>query len=193
MAEVSGSAWINGKRMPASEATISIFDSGFMCGVSVFNTLACWQGGIFKLGAHLCRFERSAHAVMIPLFVSCDELADVVVETTRRSGLRDAYVQVIATRGRRVSPSAWSDEPTLIVYAVPYVWIVPREKVKTGISVVIPSIRNQPSTVLDPKIKRFWTQFRPGASLPRSVVSGFADRRARRRQVRQEGHGVPDM
>ena len=155
MAAISGTAWINGEFMPASEATVSIFDNGFMGGVSVFDTLACWHGKIFKLERHLSRFERSAHAAMIPLFVCGDELASIVVETTRHSGLEDAYVQVIATRGRRASPSAWSDEPTLIVYAVPYVWIVPREKVETGISVIIPSIRNQPSTVLEPKIKNF--------------------------------------
>src|SRR5215213_7498706 len=155
MAAISGTAWINGEFMPASEAKVSIFDSGFMGGVSVFDTLACWHGKIFKLESHLSRFEHSAHAAMISLFVCGDELASIVVETTRHSGLEDAYVQVIATRGRRASPSAWSDEPTMIVYAVPYVWIVPREKVETGISVIIPSIRNQPSTVLDPKIKNF--------------------------------------
>jgi branched-chain amino acid aminotransferase len=155
MAAAGGMAWINGEFVPAGEAKVSIFDSGFIGGVAIFDTLACWQGGIFKLATHLARFERSAHAAMIPLLVSGVDLAGLVIETTRRSGLQDAYVQVIATRGRRPSPSAWSNEPTLIVYAVPYVWIVPHEKVETGISVIIPSVRNWPATVVDPKIKNF--------------------------------------
>jgi branched-chain amino acid aminotransferase len=152
---ISGMAWINGEFVAAEEAKISIFDSGFIGGVAIFDTLACWRGSIFKLATHLARFERSAHAAMIPLRVSGLELANLLVEVTRRSGLQDSYVQVLATRGRRPSPSAWSDEQTLIVYAIPYVWIVPQEKVATGISVIVPATRNWSPTVVDPKIKNF--------------------------------------
>jgi branched-chain amino acid aminotransferase len=66
MAAAGGMAWINGEFVPAGEAKVSIFDSGFIGGVAIFDTLACWQGGIFKLATHLARFERSAHAAMIP-------------------------------------------------------------------------------------------------------------------------------
>lgn len=152
---IGGAAWINGEHMAADEAKISIFDSGFIGGVAIFDTLACWHGGIFKLHTHIARFERSAHAAMIPLLHSGQDLADLVCDVTRRSGLRDAYVQVLATRGRRPSPSAWSNEPTLIVYAVPYVWIAPKEKIATGISVMIPSTRNWSPAVVDPKVKNF--------------------------------------
>lgn len=155
MAVLSGAAWINGDFVDASEAKVSIFDSGFIGGVAIFDTLGCWQGNIFKLQTHIERFERSAHAAMIPLRVSGDDLAALVLETTRRSGLQDAYVQVIATRGQRPSPSAWSNDPTLIVYAIPYVWIAPQEKIATGISVIVPSTRNWSPTVVDPKVKNF--------------------------------------
>jgi branched-chain amino acid aminotransferase len=155
MGDLTGAAYINGAYGDADEARVSIFDSGFVGGVSVFDTMACWQGKLFKLDAHLARFERSAHAAMIPLRASGEELRQIVIETTRRSGLRDAYVQAIATRGRRPSPSAPSNEPTLIVYAVPYVWIAPPEKIKTGIRVIIPAIRNLSPQTVDPKIKNF--------------------------------------
>lgn len=152
---MAGTAWVNGTFCTAEDAQISIFDSGFMGGVAVFDTLACWQGALFKMERHLARFERSAHAAMIPLLKSGQDLADLVIETTRRSACRDAYVQVIATKGRRPLAHPWTDTASLVVYAVPYFWIVPREKVDTGISVIIPSIRNWPSTVVDPKIKNF--------------------------------------
>jgi branched-chain amino acid aminotransferase len=153
--EITGMAWINGEFAAAEDAKISIFDSGFIGGVAIFDTMACWQGNLFKLPVHLARFERSAHAAMVPLLLCGDELKDVVIETTRRSGLRDAYVQALATRGRRPSPSAWSNERTLIVYAVPYVWMAPREKIARGISVIVPSVRNWSPTVIDPKVKNF--------------------------------------
>jgi branched-chain amino acid aminotransferase len=152
---MQGAAYLNGEFVPASEANVSIFDSGFIGGVSVFDTLACWQGGLFKLPQHRARFERSAHAAMIPLAVGGDELEQIIIETTRRSGCRDAYVQAIATRGRRPTPSVPSNEPTLIVYAIPYVSLWPEEKAESGISVMIPSIRQWPASTLDAKIKNF--------------------------------------
>jgi len=152
---LTGAASINGERVSTDEAKVSIFDSGFIGGVSVFDTLACWQGGLFKLPQHRARFERSAHAAMIPLLFSGAELESIIIETTRRSGCRDAYVQAIATRGRRPTPSMPSNEPTLIVYAIPYVSLWPEEKADSGISVMIPSIRQWPASVLDAKIKNF--------------------------------------
>jgi branched-chain amino acid aminotransferase len=146
-------AYVNGEYVPADEAMVSIFDSGFIGGVAVFDTLACWEGGLFKLPQHRARFERSAHAAQIPLRCAGAELEATIVETTRRSGLRHAYVQAIATAGRRPSPSMPSREPTLIVYAVPYVSLWPEEKAGSGISIVIPSIRQWPAAVVDAKIK----------------------------------------
>jgi hypothetical protein len=41
--ELNGVACINGEFVAAQDATVSIFDSGFIGGVSVFDTLACWE------------------------------------------------------------------------------------------------------------------------------------------------------
>ncbi|MBA2596600.1 MAG: aminotransferase class IV, partial [Chloroflexia bacterium] len=155
MQPFQGIANINGAFIPADEASVPIFDSGFIGGVSVFDTLACWEGGLFKLRQHRERFERSAHAAMIPLRCTGAELDAIIVETTRRSGLRNAYVQAIATRGRRPSPSMPSHDPTLIVYAIPYLSLWPEAKAESGISIVIPSIRQWPASVVDAKIKNF--------------------------------------
>jgi branched-chain amino acid aminotransferase len=170
MQTLQGMAYVNGDFVPADEASVSIFDSGFIGGVSVFDTIACWDGGLFKLQQHRARFERSAHAAMIPLPLCGAELEGIIVETTRRSGQRRAYVQAIATRGRRSTPSMPSNEPTLIVYAVPYVSLWPEEKAESGISVMIPSIRQWPAAVVDAKIKTFRTEQRRVASLPRSAA-----------------------
>ena len=51
MQALNGVACINGEFVPAQEATVSIFDSGFIGGVSVFDTLACWEGGLYVLDA----------------------------------------------------------------------------------------------------------------------------------------------
>lgn len=154
MSALTGAAWINGTYCEPRDASISIFDSGFMGGVSVFDTIGMWHGKLFKLDEHLARFRRSAHATGIPLGDWDEGLAEIVVETCRRSGLQDAYVQVIATRGvGRFMPG--SPPQTVIVYAIPYIWIVPQEKIRTGCRVIIANTRNTPPTNLDPKIKNF--------------------------------------
>ena len=52
MEALNGVACIDGEFVPAEDATVSIFDSGFIGGVSVFDTLASWEGGLFKLPQH---------------------------------------------------------------------------------------------------------------------------------------------
>jgi branched-chain amino acid aminotransferase len=152
----AGVAFIDGAYVPAAEARISVFDSGFTMGASVFDTLACWNGWLFKLDAHLDRLYRSAHAIRIDIPYSKASFREIVVETTRRAGLRDAYVQCIVTRGIRGAgpPTTWP--PTTIVYAVPYIWAVGGpEAIERGVRVITARTRNLPPEVLDPKIKNF--------------------------------------
>jgi branched-chain amino acid aminotransferase len=157
MGAPSGTVWINGEFFSTDEAKMSIFDGGFVGGTAVFDTLACWKGKIFKLQQHIERFQRSAHAAAIPLPLKGTGLAEVIVETTRRAGHRDAYVQVIVTPGMRYRTPDTPPASTLIVFSIPYIWIGGggEAKVDTGLNVIIPSIRNTPVSTLDPKIKNF--------------------------------------
>ncbi len=153
---VQGMAWINGEFLPTRDATLSIFDSGFLMGANVFDTMAVWKGWLFKLDAHLDRFYRSAHAIRLELPYTKDQLRQIVVETVRRAGLREAYVQCVATRGLRANtpPETWP--PTVMVYAIPYLWAVGGpDGLERGMRVLIPRTRNLPVEVLDPKIKTF--------------------------------------
>lgn len=151
-----GVAFVDGAYLPASEARISIFDTGFTMGANVFDTLACWNGWLFKLDAHVDRLYRSAHAIRLPIPYGKAAFKEIVVETARRAGLRDAYVQCIVTRGVRGAgpPTDW--RPTTIVYSVPYIWAVGGpDALERGVSVVTARTRNLPPEVLDPKIKNF--------------------------------------
>lgn len=152
----AGLAFIDGSFVSAAEARISVFDAGFIMGASVFDTLACWNGWLFKLAAHVDRLYRSAHAIRIAIPYAKASFQEIVVETARRAGLHNAYVQCIVTRGIRGAgpPTAW--QPTTIVYAVPYIWAVGGpDALEHGIRVVTARTRNLPAEVLDPKIKNF--------------------------------------
>ena len=68
-----------------------------------------------KVQAHVDRFYRSAHVIRIALPYTKTELCQLIVETTRRSGLMDAYVQCIATRGFRSSAPIDQWKPSTII------------------------------------------------------------------------------
>jgi branched-chain amino acid aminotransferase len=147
--------YINGEYVPKDQARISVFDFGFLRGDAVFDTTSAWNGRIFKLPEHLERLGLSLRAARIPSPLPLEELRQVIVETTRRCGLRNAYIMTIVTRGE--PPSGSRDltqcRPGLIVYAVPYVWILNPDQIRRGGRAMISSIRAFPVQCLDPKIK----------------------------------------
>jgi branched-chain amino acid aminotransferase len=147
--------YINGKFVPSEAATISIFDLGFLRGDTVYDTLSAWHGWIFKLEAHVARLYDSLRAVKIGIPLSPEEFQHAIIDTTRRCGLRDAYIKCLVTRG--VPPPGARDlrqcTPTIIIFVVPYVWILPPEKIAQGARVTIASIRSIPPQCLDPRIK----------------------------------------
>ena len=157
--------YMNGEYVPKDEARISIFDFGFLRGDAVFDTTSAWNGRIFKLDEHLDRLELSLRAARIPLPVPREELRGILIETTRRSGLRNAYIQTIVTRGE--PPLGVRDltqcTPRLVVFAIPYVFILKPEQ--GGGRAMIASTRALPVQCLDPKIKSLSRQHLDLASL----------------------------
>jgi branched-chain amino acid aminotransferase len=147
--------YVNGEYVPKGQAKISIFDVGFLRGDAVFDTTSAWNGRIFKLSAHLERLELSLRAARIPCPLPVEELRGVILETTRRCGLRNAYIQTIVTRGE--PPLGVRDltqcRPGLIVFAIPYVFILNPEQIRSGGRAMIASTRALPVQCLDPKIK----------------------------------------
>lgn len=155
MAEQSLIAYVNGEYVPKDQARISVFDFGFLRGDAVFDTSSAWNGRIFKLSAHLDRLDLSLRAARIPCPLPLEELRGVILETARRSGLPNAYIQTIVTRGE--PPLGTRDltrcRPGLIVFVLPYSWILSPEQIRSGGRGMIVSIRALPLQCLDPKIK----------------------------------------
>lgn len=147
--------YVNGTYVPKDQARVSVFDFGFLRGDAVFDTTSAWHGRIFKLSQHLERLDLSLRAARIPCPVPMEELRGIIIETTRRCGLRDAYIQTVVTRGE--PPLGVRDltrcTPGLVVFAVPYVFILSPEQIQVGGRGLIASTRALPVQCLDPKIK----------------------------------------
>lgn len=150
--EGDGVAYINGEYFAAKDAKISVFDQGFLFGDGVFDTMIVRNGFLFSLEAHVDRLFRSAKAVKIRIPMSQEQLRSIIIGTVRESGLRDAYVKAIVTRGVGKKPVLGRGEtaqPTIVIFSVPPVSIVPQEKIDRGAKLFSTTIRK----TLDPRIK----------------------------------------
>ena len=152
-----GIAYVNGSYMPLAEASIPLTDRGFVRSDATYDVTHVWKGRFFRLDDHLERFLASMRGLRMSLPMSKAEIADILVECTRRSGLRDAYVQMTCTRG---VPPAGTRDPRLCqnrfyAFAQPFVWIANEEQRRDGLKMVVSSVQRIPPESLDPRLKNF--------------------------------------
>jgi len=91
--------YIDGKFYPKSQAKISVYDHGFLYGDGVFEGIRAYNGVVFKLKEHVDRLYRSAHAIMLNIPLTKDEMVQAVVETLRKNNMKDSYIRLIVSRG----------------------------------------------------------------------------------------------
>lgn len=155
----TGCAWVEGTYCPISEARIPILDQGFTHSDLTHDVVAVWKGKFFRLEEHLDRFTTGWRRLrMNNPGVTRQDLREILFECVRRTGLRDAYVQMIMTRGINapgVRDPRLSDN-RLYVFAIPYVWILKPEDQEAGIHLVLArdTVRIAPESV-DPTVKNF--------------------------------------
>jgi len=91
--------WLDGTWCDRETAKISVYDHGLLYGDGVFEGIRAYDGRIFRLAEHVERLYDSAHAIGLTVPLSRTEFAAITEETLQRSGLKDAYIRPIVTRG----------------------------------------------------------------------------------------------
>jgi len=158
-----GIAWVGGDYVPVSEARIPLLDQGFLHSDLTYDVPAVWNGRFFRLDDHLARFQESLDKLRLRSPIPLVEIRDRLVEMTAKSGIRDAYVMMIVTRGLRyVRQYAPEDcENFCYLMVTPYLWVMGEEVQKTGGSAIIArSVRRIPPGAIDPTVKNLqWGDF----------------------------------
>jgi branched-chain amino acid aminotransferase len=91
--------WIDGKWYDRATAAVSVFDHGLLYGDGVFEGIRVYGGRVFRLGAHVDRLYASAKAIWLDVPLAKPDMARVVQEGVAKSGLKDAYIRLVVTRG----------------------------------------------------------------------------------------------
>ena len=90
---------VDGRIVTPAEATVSVFDRGFLYGDSVFEVFRTYAGVPFGFTEHMARLGRSAGRALIPLPVSLEQFSSEIVQVIAATGNPETYVRVVLTRG----------------------------------------------------------------------------------------------
>lgn len=91
--------YYNGEFVTKENATVSIYDHGFLYGDGVFEGIRAYNGRVFKLQEHVDRLYDSAKAIALEVPISKEEMSEAILETLRKNNLKDAYIRPLVTRG----------------------------------------------------------------------------------------------
>lgn len=159
---MNGCAFVDGDFVAPEDAKISIFDWGFLHSDATYDVAHVWQGRFFRLDDHLDRFDASCRALRLNPGLGRERMREVMHECVRRAGLRDAYVELLCTRGR---PAPGSRDPRsctnrFMAFAIPFVWIADPQRQRRGIDLIVGSPARIPATSVDPRVKNYhWLDF----------------------------------
>ena len=152
-----GAAWMNGKFIQLSEARIPVLDWGFLRSDATYDVVHVWKGRFFRLDKHIDRFFHSTEKLRMRCTVSRIDLKKILAGCVERSGLDNAYVEMIQTRG--MSPNFERDprksEPRFIAFAVPFGWILKPEEFGKGLDVLVSNRRRISPNSVDSSIKNY--------------------------------------
>ena len=148
---------VNGTLVPRAEASVSVFDSGFMLGDGVWEGLRLHRGKIAFLEAHMDRLYEGAKAIAMDIGLSREELAERIDKAVDGSGMREqegVHIRLMVTRGIRSTPY---QDPRVVI-SPPTIVIIPEYKtplpstIETGIRLFTVHVRRGDPAVQDQKL-----------------------------------------
>ncbi len=154
-------AYLNGQFIPASLAELPVWDRGIVQGATVTEMIRTFRRVPFRLAEHLARFRSSLDYIGITLTQSDHELAEIVQKLVQSRSSRmppdgDLGIVMLATPGAipmYAGDVAVSSSPTLCIHTFSLPFAQWAGKYQSGQALVVPSIRQIPTEILDPRFK----------------------------------------
>ncbi|KAJ6442488.1 class iv protein [Purpureocillium lavendulum] len=151
-----GIAWIAGEYVPLHEARIPLLDQGFLHSDLTYTVPAVWDGRFFRLDDHITRLESGCDKVRLKLPMPREGLKRVLLDMVAKTGIRDAFVQIMVTRGFKGVRESQPHEivNNLYIFVQPYIWVMePEMQYGGGRAVIARTVRRVPPGSIDPSVK----------------------------------------
>ena len=112
--------YINGNFFPRQDASISVFDSGYLLGDGVWEGIRFHKGKFLFLEPHLERLFWGASKIDMDIGKTIDEVTEILYETVKSNKMESGvHVRLIVSRGIKSTPyqdpSFTVSEPTIVV------------------------------------------------------------------------------
>src|SRR5688572_24941464 len=152
---IRGAVYVNGRIARAQDASIPVYDHGFLYGEGVYETLRTYNRVPFLYDRHVRRLRGSAERLRLLVPFDDDTLAGWIHDTIVAAGaLDEAYIRVLLTRGvgELNYDIGATPAPSLVIIVKPLEPVSPRVD-RDGIVIsLVPILRNHPGSV-NPIIK----------------------------------------
>ncbi|HSI61111.1 MAG TPA: aminotransferase class IV [Ideonella sp.] len=147
--------WINGALKHRVDATVSVFDSGFVLGDGVWEGLRVVGGQPLFLDAHLDRLYEGAKAIALDIGLSRAELTQALHDTLAANGMHDGvHIRLMVTRGVKRTP--YQDPRVTVgpatVVILPEFKLAKPETLAAGLTLFTVHVRRGFPDVQDPKL-----------------------------------------
>ena len=137
--------YVNGKYLPENEATVSIFDRGFLFADGVYEVTSVLDGKLIDFDGHARRLARSLGELGMRNPIATEDLLEVHRELVRANGIVEGLIYLQITRGAAADRDfAYPSEdtpPTIVLFTQNKPGIADSPMAKTGIKVI--SIEDQ--------------------------------------------------
>jgi len=146
--------YVDGKLVPKDQATVSVFDHGFLYGDGVFEGIRVYDGNVFRLEEHIDRLYESSKTIDLHIPMTREEMIRATLDTIAANQRRDGYIRLVVSRGKGdlgIDPGNCAKATVVII--VDSIALYPKEVYERGIKLVTASVRRIPLESLDPRIK----------------------------------------
>lgn len=155
---------VNGRFVPAQEATVSIHDAGFTHAVGLFETFQAYHGRVFRLERHLARMTESAKQLGLARELPAEKITQTVEGLLKHNGVQRCRLRLTVTAGavpmRAPEGEIQPPEPTIAVVPEPPTAIDPAYAERGVTAVIYRQGANPFDDTAGHKTLAYWSRLR---------------------------------
>ena len=154
---LKGAAFVDGLYVPIADARISLLDWGFLHSDATYDVAHVWQGKFFRIDDYINRFHASMANLRMSVPFDRGQIRSIMIELVKLSGLREAYVEIICTRGTPEpgSRDLRTCQNNFFAFAIPFIWIATTEQRERGLNLLVSQQQRIPPESIDPRVKNY--------------------------------------
>ncbi|MGV6815254.1 MAG: branched-chain-amino-acid transaminase [Phycisphaerales bacterium] len=146
--------WVNGKMLPKSQASVSVFDHGLLYGDGIFEGIRVYNGKIFKLEQHMDRLYECADKIFLDIGVSRDDMIAIQRQCVEANNITNGYIRLVVTRGvGTLGLNPYQCPKAGVICIADTITLFAPEMYEAGMRVVLANRPKTPIECLDPRVK----------------------------------------